>query len=77
MISDMTMETACFVETLVTTYESIRRHNPQDQHGYLHRCENLKSHRILYYFRWQESSFQLHEFMNNLKTGKFLVSADC
>jgi hypothetical protein len=38
------METVgqCFSETLVSTYKSTRRYNPEDQH--LHRRENLKSH---------------------------------
>jgi hypothetical protein len=26
------METLCFFETLVSTYESTRRHNPEQQH---------------------------------------------
>jgi hypothetical protein len=38
------MEAVCASETLVPTYESTRRYNPEDQHQYLHRRENLKSH---------------------------------
>jgi hypothetical protein len=26
------METVCFSETLISTYESTRRHNPEDEH---------------------------------------------
>jgi hypothetical protein len=37
------MDTVCFSETLVSTYESIRRHNTE-QHRHLHSRENLKSH---------------------------------
>jgi hypothetical protein len=33
-------------ETLVPTYKSRWRHNPEDQHGHLHRRENLKSHTL-------------------------------
>jgi hypothetical protein len=35
------METVCFFETLVSTYQSTRRHNRKQ---YLHRREKLKSH---------------------------------
>jgi hypothetical protein len=36
------METVCFSETLASTDESTRRHNPEEHHP--HRRENLKSH---------------------------------
>jgi hypothetical protein len=36
-------ERACFSETSVSTYQSTRRHNPE-QHRHPHRRENLKSH---------------------------------
>jgi secreted PhoX family phosphatase len=36
------METVCFSETLVSTYESTRHHNPEE-HQHLHRRENLKT----------------------------------
>jgi hypothetical protein len=39
------METVCFSETLVSTYKSTRRHNPE-QHRHLHHRENLKSHKL-------------------------------
>jgi hypothetical protein len=38
------METVCFSETLLSTYESTRRHNPEEQHRHPHRRENLRSH---------------------------------
>jgi hypothetical protein len=31
------METVCFSETLVSTYKSTRRYNPEEQHRHLHR----------------------------------------
>jgi hypothetical protein len=34
------METVCFSETLVSTYESTRHHSPE-QHRHFHRRENL------------------------------------
>jgi hypothetical protein len=37
-------ETVRFSETLVSTYESTRCHNPEEHQRYPHRCENLKSH---------------------------------
>jgi uncharacterized membrane protein len=37
------METVYFSETFVSTYESIRFHNPEQQHRHLHSRENLKS----------------------------------
>jgi hypothetical protein len=43
------METVCFSETLVSTYKSTRRYNPEDQHRHLRRRENLKSHVLLYF----------------------------
>jgi hypothetical protein len=41
--SAMMMETVCFSETLVSTYESTRRQNSEKRH-HPHRLENLKSH---------------------------------
>jgi hypothetical protein len=35
------METVCFTETLVPSYESTRRLNPEEQH-HIHRRENLR-----------------------------------
>jgi hypothetical protein len=40
------METVYLVETLVSTYKSTRRYNPEEQHGLLHRRKNLKSHML-------------------------------
>jgi hypothetical protein len=37
------MEVVCSSETLVPTYKSTRRYNPEDQILKLHRRENLKS----------------------------------
>jgi hypothetical protein len=44
-------ETVCFSETLVSSYESTRRQNPEQQHRHPHRHENLKSHNILLSFK--------------------------
>jgi hypothetical protein len=41
------METVWFSEMLVSTYESARRHNPEDQHRHSHRRENLRSHQLV------------------------------
>jgi hypothetical protein len=39
------MKTVYFSETLVSTYKSTRRHDPeQQQHRHLHSSEKLKSH---------------------------------
>jgi hypothetical protein len=35
------METLCSSETLVSTYKSTRRQNPEDQQHHRHRRENL------------------------------------
>jgi hypothetical protein len=40
--SRLKMEKVRFSETLVSTYESARRHTPEE-HRHLHRRENLKS----------------------------------
>jgi hypothetical protein len=37
------METVCFSETLMSIYESTRRHDPEKEHRHLHCRENLKS----------------------------------
>jgi hypothetical protein len=39
------MEAVCSSETKVSTYESTRRHNPEEQHRQLHHRENLKYHK--------------------------------
>jgi hypothetical protein len=39
------MEAVFSSETLVSTYKSKRRYNPEDQQQHLHRSENLKSHK--------------------------------
>jgi hypothetical protein len=39
----MKMETVCFSETLVSTYESTRRHNPEQQH---HHCRGLSRNKL-------------------------------
>jgi hypothetical protein len=44
------METACFFATMVCTYKSTWRYNPEDQHRHIHRRENLKSHIIILIF---------------------------
>jgi hypothetical protein len=40
------METVCSSQTLVSTFKSTRRHNPEDKH--FKGCENLKSQCINY-----------------------------
>jgi hypothetical protein len=47
--SALKMETLFFSETPASTYESTRRHNPEE-HGHLLRRENLKSRIILVKF---------------------------
>jgi hypothetical protein len=42
------METTCFSESLVSTYKSTRRYNPEDQQQHLHRLENLKLQILTY-----------------------------
>jgi hypothetical protein len=42
--SALKMGTLCFAETFVSTYESTRRHNPEEQNCDLHRLKNLKCH---------------------------------
>jgi hypothetical protein len=56
-ISGPKMETACFSETSVSTYESTWYHNPEEEHQHLHRRENLKSRNITVIFkpwRWRQ-----------------------
>jgi hypothetical protein len=50
------METACFSETLVSTYESIWRQSPRHYHRHLRR-ENLRSHdgSVVYYMKWPDA----------------------
>jgi hypothetical protein len=51
------METVCFSETSVSTYESTRYHNPEEEHQHLLLRENLKSHNITVIFkpwRWRQ-----------------------
>jgi hypothetical protein len=38
----MKLEVLCSSEMLVPTYKSTRRCNPEDQHGHIHRPEDLK-----------------------------------
>jgi hypothetical protein len=42
----LNMETVCFSETLLSTDESTRRQNPEEQHRHPHCRENLKSHTV-------------------------------
>jgi hypothetical protein len=44
--SALKMEAVWPFETLVSNYKSTRLYNPEDQHRCLHRCQNLKSHRL-------------------------------
>jgi hypothetical protein len=41
------MEAICFSETSVETQRTARRHIPEDDTLHNHRCENLKSYKIL------------------------------
>jgi hypothetical protein len=41
----LSMETVCFSETVISTYESTWRQNPEQQHRHPHRRENLISHK--------------------------------
>jgi hypothetical protein len=45
--SALKMETVCFHETLLSANESTRRHVPEQQHGRLHRRENIESHHLM------------------------------
>jgi hypothetical protein len=40
------METVCFSEIPISSYESTRRHDPEKQHRHPRRRGNLKSHMI-------------------------------
>jgi hypothetical protein len=42
--SVMKMKAICSSKTLVSTYKSAQRYNPEDQHRHLHPHENLNSH---------------------------------
>jgi hypothetical protein len=42
--SALKMEAVCSSETMISTYKSTRRHNPEEQHRHLHRRENLISY---------------------------------
>jgi hypothetical protein len=42
----LNMEALCFSETLIPTYKSTRRYNPEDEHRHLHLCDNLRSLQI-------------------------------
>jgi hypothetical protein len=44
------MEEVYSSETLVTTYKSTRRRNPEDQHRHFHLYKNLKSYMIILLF---------------------------
>jgi hypothetical protein len=41
------MEAVCSSKTLISTYKSTRRYNPEDQHRHPHRRENVISHTLL------------------------------
>jgi hypothetical protein len=43
LVGGLKIEAVCSSETLVPTYKSTQRHNPEDHCGYLHHHENLKS----------------------------------
>jgi hypothetical protein len=49
------MEVECSSETLVSTYKSTWRYNPDNQHWHLHGRENLKCHTfyLFYSFQWE------------------------
>lgn len=46
--SEQNVETVCFSETLVCTYKSTPRYNPEDQRQHLHIRQNLNSSIITY-----------------------------
>jgi hypothetical protein len=54
-ISVLKMETVSFSETLVSTYFSTWRHNPEEQHRHLHRREIVKSHTL----QWVLADFHM------------------
>jgi hypothetical protein len=43
-------------ETLVHTFESTRRHNPEEQHRHPHRRENLKSQSVSHVYIFMNST---------------------
>jgi hypothetical protein len=58
------METVCLSETLVRTYDSKWRHNPEEQNDQCQRHENLKFHIIYLYDMWYLYFTSLfHEFV--------------
>jgi hypothetical protein len=50
MAETLKMQTVCSSETLLPTYESIRRQNPEEQNHHPHRRKNIKSHIVGLYF---------------------------
>jgi hypothetical protein len=53
------METVCFSERLVSTYESKQRQNPEE-HNHPHRLDNLRSHTLIFHV----SVIPLNEFVS-------------
>jgi hypothetical protein len=43
-IINLMMEAASTSETLLNTYQTTQRYNPEDSHLHTRRCENLKSY---------------------------------
>jgi hypothetical protein len=50
------MEAICFPETLVTTYQTTQRHNPEYHNRHLNRRENLKSQIKPRHWTWETSN---------------------
>jgi hypothetical protein len=48
------MQTVCFSEMMVSTYESTQRHNPDQQYCHLHHHKNLKSHLSLHILQYKQ-----------------------
>lgn len=40
--SELKVEVPCYSEMFVYIYKFIRRYNPEDHYGHIHRCENRK-----------------------------------
>jgi len=56
-------------ETLVSTYESTRRHNPEE-HRHLYRRENLRSHKHCYDNEIKEDEDDMCEECNTNRRDK-------
>jgi hypothetical protein len=63
------METVCFSGTLVHTYESTRRQNPE-QRRHLHRRDNFKPHNKLLYI-FHETQRSIAVFTADHATGSY------